>query len=223
MTHMTISLVIALATTVTAASKTEPLRYARWGNEVRGIEKRLKANPPAPGGVLFVGSSSIRLWNLRESFPDLPATNVGFGGSEIRDCTFFADRLVIPFAPRTIAFYAGDNDIANGRSANQVLADFRAFASTVHAVLPNCRIVYIPVKPSPQRWHLYDVQKAANAKVREVCESDRRMTYVDIVTPMLGSDGKPLPDLFVKDNLHLSPKGYRVWVAAIGDALTPRK
>ncbi len=194
-------------------------RFARWEKEVAAIEKRLAADPPQKGGVAFAGSSSIRLWDLKKSFPNLGAVNVGFGGSQIPDNTHFAPRLVLPLAPRAVVFYAGDNDLAAGRTPRQVRDDFRAFAQLVHAKLPKAKVLFIAVKPSVARWKLFDKQKEANALVKEVCAADERLVFVDVVPDMLGADGKPDPALFAADGLHLSPKGYEVWAAAVKKAL----
>lgn len=187
--------------------------FAKWEKEIARIEKRL-AEP-----VFFVGSSSIRLWDVQKSFPGVAAVNVGFGGSQIPDSTHFAPRIILPFKPKAIVFYAGDNDIAAGRTPNQLAADFRAFAAEIHQHLPKTRILFIAVKPSVARWKLYDKQVEANALIKGQCDKDDRLAYVDIVPAMLGPDGKPAPDLFAKDGLHLSPKGYEIWTAAVKKAL----
>jgi lysophospholipase L1-like esterase len=193
--------------------------FAKWEKNIVAIEKRLAADPPRPGGVFFVGSSSIVQWNLNKWFPEKGYVNVGFGGSVIADSTHFASRIVTPFKPATIVFYAGDNDIAAGRKAAEVDADFRAFVAAVRKDNPACRVLYLPVKPSVARWKKFDEQTKANALVRAFCEKETGLVYVDIVAPMLRADGTPDPDLFVKDGLHLSPKGYEIWTAAVARAL----
>ena len=210
---------LAIAVALTAQCQQPPLKFLRWEKEIAGIEKRLADKPPAKGGVVFAGSSSIRLWDLPKSFPDSPPVNVGFGGSTIPDCTVFVSRLVLPFEPKTVVFYAGENDIAGGRTPEQVADDFAAFAAAVHAKLPRCRILFLAVKPSPSRWGMYEKQQKANALVKGVCDGNAKLRYVDVVPAMLGPDGKPLPELFVKDGLHLSPAGYARWTAAVAAAL----
>jgi hypothetical protein len=197
--------------------------FSKWDKEIAGIEKRLKDAPPKPGGVFFVGASSIRLWDLKKSFPDLPATNVGFGGSEIRDSTHFAARIILPYEPSTIVFYAGDNDIANKRTPKQVTEDFAEFEKVIHEKLPKCRILFIAVKPSPSRWKLYEVQTKANDAIRELCKKDDRLAYIDVVAPMLGKDGKPISELFQKDELHLNAKGYEIWIDLVNKALAEKR
>jgi len=193
--------------------------FAKWEKEIAAIEKRLKDAPPAKGGVVFVGSSSIRLWDLTKSFPDRTAVNLGFGGSQIPDSTHFAPRLLLPYEPKTIVFYAGDNDLAANRTPKQLRDDFSAFAKVIHEKLPKTRIHFVAVKPSLKRWDIFDKQTEANALVKEFCAKDARLGFVNIVPVMLGPDGKPIEHLFVKDGLHLSPTGYELWTKAVTKAL----
>src|SRR5262249_31352741 len=140
--------------------------FAKWEKDISGIEKRLTANPPKPGAVFFVGSSSIVKWDLKKSFPDAGYVNVGFGGSVIADSTHFAPRILTPHKPGTIVFYAGDNDLGRGSKAEQVLEDFQAFVAVVRKDNPSCRVLFVAVKPSLARWKLFPVQQKANALVR---------------------------------------------------------
>jgi lysophospholipase L1-like esterase len=185
----------------------------RWAKEMAAFEEQDRARMPAPGGVVFVGSSSIRLWDLGKWFPGLPAINRGFGGSEIADAVRHADLLVLKHKPRTVVFYAGDNDIANGKTPRAVADDFKAFVTKVQAALPGTRIAFIAIKPSIQRWALVGKVREANALIRQMCERDDRLGFIDVDGPMLGWNEKPRPDLLVEDGLHLSPKGYELWTA----------
>ena len=200
-----------LAAGVASAAKPEPAEPP-FEKEIRAFEAADAKSPPAPGGVLFVGSSSIRLWaTLAKDFPDLPVINRGFGGSQIADSTRYADRIVIPYKPRTIVMYAGDNDVAAGKSPERVLTDFKAFVEKVHAALPETQVLFISIKPSVARWELVGKMREANRLVREFAESDEKLGYVDVFTPMLGEDGKPRGELLGPDGLHLNEKGYAVW------------
>ena len=190
-------------------------RAAKWEKEVAAIEKRQTEKPPEKGGIVFAGSSTIRLWDLAKSFPDWKATNSGFGGSEIRDSTLFADRLILKHEPRAIVFYAGDNDVNSGRKPEQVLADFQVFAKHIHERLPKTRIYFLSIKSSVARWKQFETQSKANTLVKELCSKDERLIYVDTVAVTLGTDGQPKPEFFVKDGLHLSEEGYRAWSAVV--------
>lgn len=193
--------------------------FAKWEKNIAAIEKRLQTEPPKPGGVFFAGSSSIVKWDLKKSFPDKEYVNVGFGGSTIPDSTHFAPRIIIPYKPGTIVFYAGDNDIAQKRTPERVRDDFRAFVAAARKDNPSCLILFIPIKPSVARWKQFETQTKANALVREFCNGDKRLKYVDIVPHMLGADGAPNAELFVKDGLHMSAQGYELWTAAVSKAL----
>jgi lysophospholipase L1-like esterase len=198
---------------------TDEARFAKWEKNVAAIERRLDERPPDRGGVLFAGSSSIRLWDVGKAFPGWKTANTGFGGSEIRDVTHFADRLVLKHEPRAVVFYAGDNDIHSGRSAAQVRDDFAAFADAIHRRLPKTTVYFISIKPSVARWSEHDAQTRANDLVRELCGRHDWLGYIDVVPAMLGKDGRPRADLFVKDGLHLSDQGYDVWAETVRKAV----
>lgn len=184
---------------------------ARWEKDIVKFEELDQAAPPSPGGVLFVGSSSIRLWKLDKSFPDRTYINRGFGGSQLADSVYFFDRIVKPHRPRVIVLYAGDNDLASEKPPCQVAADFQAFADHMHAELPDTKLVYIAIKPSLKRWNIVHKGRAANAVISAICEDDDKLTFLDIATPMLTTDGTPNPELFLPDGLHLNLKGYALW------------
>ena len=194
--------------------------FAKWEKNIAALEKKLAANPPKPGAVFFAGSSSIVGWDLKKSFPNEAYINVGFGGSVVADSTHFAHRILTPHKPGAVVFYAGDNDIGGGRKAEQVAADFKAFVTAVRKDNPTCRVLFVAVKPSLARWKKFDEQKKANALVRSYCEAETGLTFVDVVPLMLGADGLPIPELYQKDGLHMTPKGYELWSAAVSKALT---
>jgi lysophospholipase L1-like esterase len=161
------------------------------------------------------------LWDLAKSFGDLEPLpiNRGFGGSQIVDATHFAKRLVLKHKPRVVVFYSGDNDIASGMSATEVVSDFSAFCKRIHAELPGTRIVFIAIKPSPARWKFAQEQQAANERIRQLCEDSKRLAFVDVWAPMLGDDGQPRRELFVDDMLHLNAAGYELWTKLVRPAL----
>jgi lysophospholipase L1-like esterase len=190
-------------------------KYPQWEKAIRAFEEQDRQQPPPENAILFAGSSSIRVWDLKKYFPQLAAINRGFGGSKIAECAYFADRIVLPYKPSTIVFYAGDNDIASGVSPEQVFEDFKAFAAKVHAALPGTRIIFISIKPSPARWALVDKMREANKLIRAFVQTDKRLTYVDVEPAMLGPDGKPRKELFVSDGLHLNADGYALWTSLV--------
>jgi lysophospholipase L1-like esterase len=187
----------------------------QWESAIAAFEAADKVSPPPKGEIVFVGSSTIRLWDVAHSFPDLKIINRGFGGSELADSVRYADRIVIPYEPRLVVVYAGDNDISGGVLAEQVAVEFERFVRKVHAKLPQTRILYIAVKPSLLRWTQVYRMRSANEIIREFCERDDRLAFLDFDGLMLGWDEKPRPELFVADGLHLSAEGYRIWSTVI--------
>jgi lysophospholipase L1-like esterase len=183
--------------------------------EVRALEKAHASDPP-PGSVVFYGSSSIRLWTgLTDDFRDLgrdaALVNRGFGGSTLEACVYFFERLVVPCRPRSLVVYAGDNDLGDGQPSERVVGSFRALSRKITRHLGAIPFAFLSIKPSPARWHLIDPIRRTNETIRGDLVARAWGYYVDVFDPMLGTDGRPLRELFAPDGLHLSPAGYRLW------------
>ncbi|MFN0136482.1 MAG: GDSL-type esterase/lipase family protein [Phycisphaerae bacterium] len=186
----------------------------RWESAIAEFEKWDSKNTPPRDAILFVGSSSIVGWRSAADFPELSIINRGFGGSQIEDSTHFADRIIAPYKPRAIVFYAGDNDVAAGESAEKVLADFDDFVARVRSTAPRTPIVFLSIKPSRSRWQLWPIAKAANLAIAARCAADRDglLRYVDVASVLLDEkSGEPRDELFLGDKLHLSKAGYAKW------------
>jgi lysophospholipase L1-like esterase len=209
----------AVSATGRAAARADDTN--RWESAIRKFEESDRRQFPPKRGILFVGSSSIVGWDLAKHFQELPVINRGFGGSQIADSIHFAERITVPYQPRTIVFYAGDNDVAAGKTPQQVLADYRRFVEIVHGALPETRIVFIAIKPSLRRWKLVEQMRQANRLIREVTTKDPRLVFVDVDPPMIGQDGRPRAELFRDDGLHLNAAGYRLWSALVRPHLGP--
>ncbi|WP_166819830.1 SGNH/GDSL hydrolase family protein [Thalassoroseus pseudoceratinae] len=201
----------------TAADEKNP--STRWESTIQKFEQADKKQSPPKGAILFVGSSSIRLWDLENSFPEHTVINRGFGGSEVADSLFYADRIVTKHQPRQVVMYAGDNDIAHNKTPETVARDFRQFVKKVRQELPNVPIAYIAIKPSLSRWKLAETMKEANALIEQQCEANENLEYIDVWNPMIGKDGKPRPELFRDDGLHLNKKGYTLWNSLVEPVL----
>jgi lysophospholipase L1-like esterase len=222
--RLVVLVAIALVPVCERAWPQAPQAGNAFEKEIQAFEAADRTNPPPRGAILFVGSSSIRKWTtLSQDFSGLKVINRGFGGSQIADSTFFADRIIVPYAPKLIVMFAGDNDLAAGKTADRVFADYNEFVQKIHQRLPETRILYISIKPSLLRWKLKDEQIDANQKIAAI--RDPLLEFVDVYPAMLGADGKPRQELFVKDGLHLSEEGYALWTRLIRprlDALANR-
>lgn len=203
--------------TMTAGPKPTAGTPSRWDAAFAAFAADDAAHPHQAGGVLFVGSSSIRFWSdLEDQFANLPVVlNRGFGGSQLSDCVGNLSRLVLPYRPRAVLVYAGDNDLAAGVAPREVLRRFDAFVRGVHAELPFTKIVFISVKPSPLRAALMPEIRATNDLVRDYASRADDVEYADVFTPMLDDSGKPRRELFRADRLHLNAEGYALWKSVI--------
>lgn len=189
-------------------------------SEIRAFELADSRNPPATNSLLFIGSSSIRLWTgLADALPEYHVLNRGFGGSQAGDVLHFFDRIVTPYRPPLIVFYEGDNDLAGGRSVDAVFGDWTNFVARVEAALPATHIMFLSVKPSPSRVQFLAATRELNDRVRDHCAGDPRLRFADVFTPMLNAAGQPRPELFGSDNLHLNAAGYALWESVVGPAI----
>jgi lysophospholipase L1-like esterase len=190
----------------------------QWQAEIARLVADDGAHPPPQHAVVFIGSSSIRLWTtLAEDFPGVPTINRGFGGSMIAASTYYAGRIIVPYHPRLIVMYAGDNDIAEGRTSRQVIDDFKTFVARARSDLPNVAVAYLSIKPSVARVALWPQMHSANNGIADWARTQKDVTFVDVATKMLDAHGKPRPELLREDGLHMRPAGYAIWI----DALKP--
>jgi lysophospholipase L1-like esterase len=221
-----LSLLLPLVVTLAPSLRAEPIAapaadpFAKWEKEISAFEEKDRENPPPKGGIVFVGSSSIRKWvTLAADFPHHQVLNRGFGGSQIIDSVHFADRIVLPYEPRMIVFYAGGNDLHARKNPEQVFADFRAFVDKVRAKLPKTEIAFISIAGNPSRWAEVEQVKATNVLIENYIKGQEGMKFINVFPRMLGSDGLPRPEIFVADRLHMNAEGYKLWTEIVGQYL----
>jgi lysophospholipase L1-like esterase len=189
---------------------------SKWEKDIQAFEAADANRPPGTNGTVFIGSSSIRLWKtLAHDFPEDIVINRGFGGSQMIDSVQFFERIVLPCQPARIVIYAGGNDINAGKSPEQVFADYKQFVEKVRASLPQTRVAYISIAPNPARWHQVDQVRMANRLIQQHTRSDERLVFIDAFSAMLGDDGKPRPEIFVEDRLHMNEQGYQLWAKLV--------
>jgi lysophospholipase L1-like esterase len=215
--------VVALIAMSCCASRVhaEAQDTGRWQEAMRAFDIEDNAAAPPANAIVFTGSSSIVFWKtLSDDMAPLRVVRRGFGGSTMSDVLYWLDRVVLKYRPRAVVVYAGDNDIGHyNASAEDVLRVFKAVVSRVHTELPEARIYFLAIKPSIQRWEAWPDMRRANDLVRALCETDTKLRFIDVASPMLDEQGQPRADLFEADKLHLNASGYRLWVSQIRPVL----
>jgi lysophospholipase L1-like esterase len=210
-TSRVLTAVVALLALARATLAAEPSPSLRFEKEIQAYEAADQTNPPPTGAILFTGASGIRRWKtLHEDFPEHTVINRGFGGCHMADVVYYADRIVIPYKPKLIVVQAGGNDINAGKSPEQVLADFKALVEKVRAMLPDVRIAFLSINPSPARWEQREKQLEANRLVKEYVASGKNLDYIELYDAFLNAEGQPRGELYVADRLHHNAEGYKV-------------
>jgi hypothetical protein len=193
---------------------------AFFESAIRAFEEADRERAPEAGGIIFVGSSSIRFWStLDEDMAPLPVLNRGFGGAHFIHVVHNTPRIVLPYAPRAVVVYAGDNDIGAGTSVEGVVGGYREFVRLMHEALPDTAIYYLSIKPSKLRWKLWPEMSEANAEIEAIAQSDPRLHYLDVASPLLDARGRPRDDVYLLDGLHMNAAGYAAWTAVVRPVL----
>ena len=193
----------------------------RFEKQIVAYEKQDVKNFPSTKGIVFTGSSSVRMWNhIKDDLHPLPVINRGFGGSTIPEVNYYASRIIYPYQPQIVAIYAGDNDVAKGYRPKEILANYQTLVSNIHNHLPNTKIYFISIKPSPARWNLWPQMKKANQLIEQFSQQHDYLYYFDVSAPMINAQGTVKGDIFLDDNLHMNRAGYDLWTDVIKPELT---
>lgn len=205
-----------------AANTSVPLPAdAPYAAEINAFLEADKKQMPPGGAVLFIGSSSIRLWDtLAKDFWEIPVIKRGFGGSLIQDSTRYADRIAIPYKPKMIVVFAGTNDLAYGKkSPTQVLQDYKNFVAKIHAALPETRIIFISISPTVARWNneakILETNHLIEKFTFETNSPTKKLSFISTHAQLLTADGQPPTSLLQKDGLHFNAEGYKALTAIV--------
>lgn len=205
--------ILAAALTVHACSEPQMADpdADRFVSEINAFKDWDEKNSFPEDAILFVGSSSIRMWKTATAFPGLPIINRGFGGAHISDVIHYYQHVIKKYNPALIVFYAGDNDVAGSKSVKQVFSDYKQIVKMIRKDNPDVKFVYVPIKPSSSRWEFWEDMAEVNKKIKEFNDDDAKLYYIDLASPMLRLNGKPNDNLFLEDQLHLNDIGYEIW------------
>ncbi len=187
-----------------------------FGFFIKRYSKQDKINFPEPGSIVFTGSSVIKFWKTIEKdlFP-FYVLNRGLAGAKINEIVYWVDELVIKYKPKAVVLYAGSNDIQGNkpRTSTQVLQGFIEFSNKIHKSIPGLPVIFLPIIPSPAktRWKNWSEIQKANSLIKEYCETNDFLIYIDNTIEFVDSNGIPKESLFKKDKIHLNDNGYKVW------------
>jgi len=211
----------ASTTTAVQAQQPDSPPLNRFERAIEAFEAADQEGASNMGKIVFTGSSSIRMWkSLEQDMAPLQVLNRGFGGSTIPEVTHYAERIILPYRPRCIVLYGGDNDIVDEAvTPERVLETLKAYQANIQQHLPGTKTWFISIKPSPSRRHLLQKARQTNALVKAYTETDSLMAYIDVATPMMASEDKIRPDIFISDSLHMNASGYALWTPIVKAAL----
>ncbi|MEP7257280.1 MAG: GDSL-type esterase/lipase family protein [Flavitalea sp.] len=183
--------------------------------DITGFEQADKASFPPANAIVFVGSSSFTMWkDVADYFPGYTIINRGFGGSTLNDVIRYTDKIIVPYKPKQIVIYCGDNDIAAGSgsvTSADVLERFVQLFTIIRKDLPSAAIAFVAIKPSPSREKYLPIVIDANNKIKDFLSRQDHSAFIDVYYPMLDAGGKPRKELFLEDMLHMKPAGYVIW------------
>lgn len=184
-----------------------------FADEIAAFKKQDSVSFPPKHAILFVGSSSFRLWkDVQDYFPNYTIINRGFGGSSFPDVIRYADEIILPYNPKQIVIYC-ENDFANNDSLQpaDVTGRFIELFNIIRKKYKKVPIAFISMKPSPSRVRLMPRFEATNEQIKKFLATKKRTDYIDVYHAMLQADGTPMPDIFIQDKLHMNAKGYHIW------------
>lgn len=192
----------------------------RFEAEIQRFEALDRRIPPPPRPILMVGSSSIRLWtNLPPTLHGRPVLNRGFGGSTVKDLLRYFSRVVLPYGPSVLVVYEGDNDLAEGKTPPEIAGDLGILLDRAGTELRDTTVLLLTVKPSPARQQLLGAQRQLNQQFKVMAAARKRVTVVDVASPLLDPQGQPDPRFFAADRLHLNAEGYEAWRKPVFEAI----
>ena len=212
MRKLLLSLVILLPGIHTIAQEAP-----KFWNEILAYKKADSVEAPKKSAILFVGSSSLRLWkDVADYFPGYDIVNRGVGGSTLPDIIRYSYDIILPYKPKQVIIYCGENDMASGEvKAEEVLRRFKTLYGIIRTNLPDAYIHFISMKPSPSRSRVFDEMKKANAMIKNFLQNQKKTGYIDVFNAMLDNNGKPKAEIFLEDQLHMNASGYAIWKKAI--------
>ena len=212
------AIVFFLFLAVLAAGSNSCAQQPAFYDEIQSFKKQDSAAMPAKNSIVFVGSSSFRMWtSIKEDFRMHSVINRGFGGSSLPDVIRYVDEIIVPYNPAQVVIYCGENDLAASDTVTAEIV-FERFKDLFHLIrkqLPDAAVAFVSIKPSPSRAHLLSKVIASNNLIRDFLKGQTKAVYIDVFSAMIDQQGNAKPELFIDDKLHMNQKGYAIWVEII--------
>jgi lysophospholipase L1-like esterase len=210
---LAISILLICSSTFSLLAQNKPA----FLDDVQTIKNYDKIYEPPIDPVLFIGSSSIRKWpDIQKDFCNHTVVNRGIGGAVINDIIYYADDIIFPYHPKQIIIYVGENDVPDEQTtADSIFLRFKNLYTLLRSKLPSIPIDYIAIKPSPSRVQFLEKAKRANALISSFLKKESNAAFINIFDKMISKEGKPRPELFVNDMLHMNTAGYEIWRKAV--------
>jgi lysophospholipase L1-like esterase len=186
----------------------------QFTNEIKAFRKQDSIQKPNDGMLLFIGSSSFRLWkDVKSDFNNTNILNRAFGGATLLDLIYFQNDVVLKYKPKKIFIYCGENDIASSEKVTpkMVFKRYKTFYKTLRKQFPETPIIFVSLKPAISRWHMKDRMMATNKLISQFMKGKKNATFINIWDDMI-ENGEPKKDIYIQDNLHMNAKGYAIWV-----------
>lgn len=216
------SVILSLLCLTLSSSPVLSQEHPAFWTDIQAIKQYDLIYEPPQAPILFVGSSSIRLWvDFNKTFKDYTVLNRGIGGAVTADITRYLEDIVFPYKPRQIVLYVGENDLLNASHAGEIFQSFQTLYAQIRSRLPEVPLLYIAIKGSPSRLKQFNKAKEANLLINNFLKSERHNTFVDVFQPMLNEKGQMRPELFKEDQLHMNAAGYEIWNQLVLPNLLP--
>ena len=212
MEHKKIFLAAALLGSLPIAALSQsPALAEKFEQQVLAYQAEDRGSPPPRGAILFAGDSQFFRWKtIHEDLPGFTLINRGIDSFQLRDLIHYCDRVVTPYHPRLIVLHVGGNDVHNGATPAQVLANFKTFVAAVRVKLPQVPIIYSSITPGPGRWDEAPQRRQTNQTIRDYIATQPGLQFIDLWEAMLTPDGKPREDIWVEDRVHPNHAGYLI-------------
>lgn len=192
--------------------------FAAWEKEMAAFKKMDEENPPQAGLTLFVGSSTFTVWkSMQEDMPDIPLINRGFGGSQVTDLIEHFDTVIAPYNPKQIVIYEGDNDLASSKTPELVLSNYKKLLERIREQYAQVPVTVVSVKPSEARRDVIGKMNELNQKLNVWASLTENLYYLNTFDITVNGEGRPIPEYYQKDNLHLNQNGYKAWARKIAE------